>query len=103
MTHTPTPTPVHATIDHQHGKPRLLLGCAQPTVGAPTSMAQSLALALCATARHMGYQVEWMGPTLPIAAFAAECLSPEGYGHAVTSEVRRAAAQALRGTTTQGE
>ena len=103
MTHTSTPPPVHATIDYQHGKPRLLLGCAQPTVGAPTSMAQSLALALSATAKHMGYQVEWAGAALPIAAFAAECLRPESYGHAVTTEVRRAAAQALRGTTTQGE
>lgn len=83
---------------HIHDTPdgvAVLTSAAQPIAGAPLSPAQALAadvLAVCA--RRAGAISYWQGKD-PAMSLVRELIDPEGYGWAVSPEVRRSAARVL--------
>lgn len=67
----------------------------EPHVGAPATPAQGLSLDLCSAAAHAGHSVLNSERYAPLLAFVNRLLEPEGFGFAVTAEVRDSARLAL--------
>jgi len=67
----------------------------EPHVGAPVTPAQGLSLDLCSVAAHAGHSVLASERGTPLLAFVNSLLDPEGFGYAVTAEVRDGARVAL--------
>lgn len=70
----------------------------EPHVGASTTPAQGLSLDLCSAAAHAGHSVVNSERYAPLLSFTRRLLDPEDLGHAVTTEVRNAARDALSGS-----
>ena len=67
----------------------------KPAVGRPLTPAEAVGLDLLATCIRAGAQVDYDAKQIPLVSLALELLHPEGFGFAVTQEVRNAAKQAL--------
>lgn len=67
----------------------------KPAVGRPLTPAEAMGLDLLASCLKSGAQVDYDARQIPLVSLALELLHPEGFGFAVTQEVRNAAKQAL--------
>lgn len=67
----------------------------KPTVGHGVTPAQAIAMELLGTAFRRGSTVIYDAHQVPAIALALELLDPDGFGHAVTPEVRDRARRVL--------
>lgn len=67
----------------------------KPAVGRPLTPAEAMGLDLLATCLKSGARVDYDAQQIPLVSLALELLHPEGFGWAVTQEVRAAAKRAL--------
>jgi hypothetical protein len=84
---------VHITISMANGCVIVHTSQQRPTVGNTLDPVSQLALEIGMLASRSGAEVRYQSS--PVFEFISELVSPDGYGHAVTKEVRTRAAALL--------
>jgi len=82
-------------IDRGQGKVSVHTDAVRPHIGASVTQAQGLAMELLGTSYKRGAEVIYSTDPAPAVALLRELLSPEGFGFAVTAEVRDRAREVL--------